>query len=147
MKRYVKRSDSNKVSETEDGRIKINYGPVTWTGFNKNDNGKIWVEKGNDCYYVVRQTDEFGQGHTCIFILTADSLESFFQHRYLSEYAVPLDIRRYVQNGGTAYWWHHWDDESFRYVDEFSKDLDKLIDTAIDYMKQPDREYVVDKTV
>ncbi len=104
----------------------VKNGPITYTGFEENDNGKFFVSDEGDYIRIRYQINEFSQALFTIKRITHENLQEQLDNRYFSKRDIPCNIMECIKNGETVYWYHG-DPFSGR-LHCFGTDLNKIID-------------------
>nr|WP_297765861.1 hypothetical protein [uncultured Butyrivibrio sp.] len=94
--------------------LEITNGSVIYTGFNPDDNNKIWIEEKRDgkYTYVCCQANEFSRPYVCIVSVTKDMLPDY--EKYLLEF--PKWAKDRVMSGETGY--TYWQGETHWFFDK-----------------------------
>ncbi len=104
----------------------IKDGPVTYTGFDENDNGKFFLSDNGDYIRLKYQVNEFCQALFNIKRITKENLQRNLDNRYFSKWDIPPRIMECIENGETVYWYYG--DPFTGSLNRFGTDPDKIIE-------------------
>lgn len=104
----------------------IKNGPVTYTGFEKDDNGRFFLTDEGDYIRIKYQVNEFSQALFTIKRLNKENLQTQLDNRYLDKRDIPRNIMELIESGETVYWYHG--DPFTGPLNRFGTDLEKIIE-------------------
>ncbi len=88
-------------------------GPVTYTGFDPEDNGKRWVSERGNIIFVNQQESEWTRSYIPISTYDKTYLEEAKRERYVTP---PFSIEKRILEGETAY--HFWKGKDYWFFDK-----------------------------